>query len=300
MEHVRQRLGVVGDLVEDVIVLLAGPVQRGTDNSALVSRVRGGSAANVAAMAAEAETSLLVRFIGCVGDDEAGSSLERDLVNRGVDVRLQRRGRTGTVVVLVDADGERTMFPDRGASALLSEVDTGWAADLDLLHISAYSLADQSTRDVLGGLARLVRSANGSVSIDLSAASLITAIGADRFAEMVVDLAPAIVFANGDEMDALGAAAGSIRASATVVVKHGAHPTIVNQPGERDIVIDVPPVADVIDTTGAGDAFAAGYLVACVMGADAAASCRRGHELAALVLGHAGAGTRPGDPFLVA
>src|SRR6202000_1762230 len=57
------------------------------------------------------------RFIGCVGDDAAGAGLTAELAGHGVDVRGQRRGRTGTIVVLVDAGGERTMYPDRAGGA---------------------------------------------------------------------------------------------------------------------------------------------------------------------------------------
>jgi sugar/nucleoside kinase (ribokinase family) len=280
-------LGVVGDLVEDVIVVPGGPSERGTDNPSAISRQRGGSAANVAALAA---ASTAVRFIGCVGDDAAGASLERDLSSLGVDVRVQRRGRTGTVVVLVDPDGERTMFPDRGASALLDIVDESWTGGLDFLHVCAYSLATEPGRRVIADLGSRVRAGGGGISIDLSAASLITSMEPDRFAALVAELVPSIVFANHDEMDALGTSVAILRRAATIVVKNGARATSILQPNGTVRTVDVAPVADVVDTTGAGDAFAAGYLSAWLAGRDVEASCRRGHSCAATVLGHAGAG----------
>ena len=128
-------LVAVGDLVEDVVVWpaglaagqaggqAAGPARHGTDNPAVIHRTRGGSAANVAAFArAAAPAAVPARFIGCVGADPAGDVLCAELAGRGVDVRVQRRGRTGTIVVLVDGDGERTMYPDRAAAAELTEV----------------------------------------------------------------------------------------------------------------------------------------------------------------------------------
>ena len=280
-------LGVVGDLVEDVVVVLAGPSRHGTDNPSVVSRQRGGSAANVAALAA---ASTRVRFIGCVGDDATGASLAADLSSRGVDVRVQHRGRTGTVVVLVDSDGERTMFPDRGAAALLDIVDDAWLAGLGFLHVSAYALASESGRRVIADLCRRVRAGGGEISVDLSAASMIESIGPDRFAALVVGLEPTFVFANRDEMAALGAASSGVRDAATVVVKNGPAPTRVHGPDGSDVAVDVAPVADVIDTTGAGDAFAAGFLSAWLVGCDAEASCRRGHALAASVITQTGAG----------
>ncbi len=285
----RRVLGVVGDLVEDVIVVAAGPTQHGTDNTAVIIRRRGGSAANVAAMAA---SSASVRFIGCVGDDATGRALEQDLATRGVDVRLQRRGQTGTVVVIVDTDGERTMYPDRGASALLGTVDDASSSGIDLLHVSAYSLATETSRRVIFDLAGRVRNQGGVVSVDLSAASMISAIGPEVFASLVVQLVPSIIFANRDEMDALGTAAVGLRDIATVVVKNGSRPTQVLESDGAVIVVDVLPVAEVVDTTGAGDAFAAGYLTASLDRCDVTESCRRGHSMAATVLGHAGAGAQ--------
>jgi sugar/nucleoside kinase (ribokinase family) len=104
---------VVGDLVEDVVVWPDGPVRTGTDTPARVFHSRGGSAANVAVAAAPLVPT---RWLGCVGPDPLGDRLLGELQAAGIDVRAQRRGRTGTIVVLVDPDGERTFLPDRGAA----------------------------------------------------------------------------------------------------------------------------------------------------------------------------------------
>jgi sugar/nucleoside kinase (ribokinase family) len=121
-------LCVVGDLVEDVVVWSARAVVTGTDNPCVVRRTRGGSAANVAALAAP---HVRTRFVGCVGEDAAGDALERALAATGVEVCLQRRDRTGSVVVIVDPTGERTMFPDRAAAAQMSTDAVRWVDDVD-------------------------------------------------------------------------------------------------------------------------------------------------------------------------
>src|SRR6478735_7210944 len=117
-------VSVVGDLVEDVVVWVDGPVEHGTDNPATVRRAPGGSAANVAAAVARAGGR--ARFVGRVGDD--GDGLVARLIADGVEALVQRGGRTGTVVVLVEPEGERTMFPDRAASADLAAIDPAWLA----------------------------------------------------------------------------------------------------------------------------------------------------------------------------
>ena len=101
-------LGVIGDVVQDVVVWQLEEVRHGTDTRSRVSMQRGGSAANVAAFAGPRHPT---RFIGCVGDDLGGLVLGRELEGHGVDVRLQVRDTTGMIVVLIDQGGERQMFP---------------------------------------------------------------------------------------------------------------------------------------------------------------------------------------------
>ena len=269
------RLAVVGDLVEDVVVWPSGPVRRGSDTPARVHRARGGSAANVAVAAAR---HVPTRFLGCVGDDAPGDLLVAQLEAAGVEVRVQRRGRTGTVVVLVDVDGERTFLPDRGAAADLGPLAADDLADVAVLHVPAYGLHGGRTaatlRDVLA-------TTTAQVSLDASSWAVLREIS-----DLPGLLARAsVLFANEDERRELPE-----RLPCRVVEKHGADPTVVVHPDGRRWSFPVEAVPDVRDSTGAGDAFAAGWLSAMMEGLDLEARVRRAHALARRVLASPGAG----------
>ena len=243
----------LGDLILDVIVRLARPLVGGDDTLATTVLSPGGQAANVTAWAVElgAEARLVTKF----ADDEPGRLLATELGRRGIEVSGPTvDGRTGVVVSLVDPGGDRSMASDRGAGAELSleELDDGWF-ECDVLHVSGYALV------LAERAAAAARSHGALISFDLSAESLID----DTFRHRLRQLAPEVVFATERE----AAAVGEIP-RATVVLKRGA----------RGISVDgkefpARPV-QAVDSTGAGDALAAGFLVGGPeLGLEAAARC---------------------------
>jgi sugar/nucleoside kinase (ribokinase family) len=275
----------VGDLVEDVVVWTHAPWAQATDNPATIVRTRGGSAANVAAFAAPLGP---VRFIGRVGADPLGQALADDLAAAGVDVRVQRTGRTGSIVILVDETGERTMYPDRGASAELADVPLDWITGATVVHAPAYGLATSPSRESMLALLAGARTGGALISIDAASLNLLDDADVVRAIEQA---APDVVFANAIEVGRLALD----RLGATVIVKSGPDPVRVIGPGGGSILVPVPPVDLVRDTIGAGDAFAAGYLSAVISGADAATAASLGIARATSVLRRAGAVSEPAD-----
>jgi sugar/nucleoside kinase (ribokinase family) len=283
----------LGDLVEDVVVRPSAPPRHDADVPAAVTRHRGGSAANVAAAAVRAGGA--GRFIGRVGDDAVGAHLVDLLAAEGVDVRVERGGRTGTIVVLVDPDGARTMCSDRAAAGELVAVPTSWLDDVAVLHVPLYGLlGGPTTRAALGAVAE----AHGRgilVSLGLASSVIVEELGAARLAALVAELAPTIVVGDAAEVAATGWD-GPPAPGCTLVATAGRCPTrVVGAPGGT-LEIPVPVVDAVADSTGAGDAFCGAMLVVRAGGGSWATAVEVGHAAAAVVLRGAGAaGDRPID-----
>jgi sugar/nucleoside kinase (ribokinase family) len=250
-------LCTLGDLLLDVIVRLEQPLEPGTDAAAQTRTGAGGQAANVAAWAATLGAE--ARFVGKRGDDPAASLAAGELARLGVTVfGPVALGRNGVVVSIVSEDGERAMASDRGVAPTLSgdELEPAWFEGVTHLHLSGYSLMSSPIDGAAARAAGLVRAGGGTVSIDLASRRVIADFGPERLRRVLRHLVPELVFANEQERAEVGPEAA---VDATWVLKRGAAGATVERGGERSAFPAVP--AEVVDTTGAGDAFAAGYLV---------------------------------------
>jgi sugar/nucleoside kinase (ribokinase family) len=270
-------LGALGDLVEDIRVQLSGPINVATDTDARIVRTRGGSAANVAVAAAAIEGR--ARFIGQVGADPIGDAMTATLAAAGVEVAGHRGGRTGTIVVLVSPDGERTMLTDRGSSHELTDPVPDWLDGVHTLHVPAYSLAVEPMAGTAADLIAHAHDREIAVSIDLSSIAVVAAYGIDAFGERLAGLSPTLVFGNEDEGALMGGRLDALVDTGTTVVIHGARQAWARH-GDETTTVATEHLAAVADTTGAGDAFAAGYLCARADGAGIAASLTGGHDAA--------------------
>lgn len=341
-------VGVVGDLLTDVVVRLEGEdIRHGTDTPGVVEYRRGGSAANLAVAAARLGAGVV--FIGNVGEDERGEMLLAELASQGVKCRVTRGGMTGTVVVLLSSDGERSMLTDRGAAGSLKSWKSRWLKNLNVLHIPGYSLMVEPLGAATLGMVAKIRSkkrvknraqklAGGKnptiITLGISSVGAVQDFGVEKFWELVERVNPDYIICNSDEAELferhihvsekekseekIGEKSeeegeeerdktvqegdrgdGGYRAEtsqtesaesqkakeemgpAIWIITGGAEPTrIYLQAGDLraeeisplSLPKDIP-----VDTTGAGDAFTAGFIAAVAGGTAPAKAVEQGH-----------------------
>ena len=283
---------VLGDVMVDVVARLSGPVAVGSDSAARVSWGSGGSAANVAAWLVTAGVERPA-VVARVGDDPQGAAAREQLATAGVDVRLAVDGErsTGTCIVLVAPSGERSMLPDAGANDALrpDDLQDELLVAGDHLHVAGYALLRDGSREAARGAIARARAAGMSVSVDPSSAALLSA--------EFLDLAAGadLLLPNLDEAAALTGESEPAKAARVlaqgfpeVVVKLGAEGALWTD-GKEEARVPAPPAPRLLDTTGAGDAFAAGLLAARTLGAQPREALKAACALAAEAVATRGA-----------
>ena len=243
-----KRILVIGDVIEDLIVIPEESIRPNTDTKAQIQKSMGGQAANVAAWVSHFGGA--VSFVGCVGSSDV-VKLEQDLKSQGIQSQLQSSSKpTGSLVVLVDGQS-RSMLTDRGANQDLdlAKIDP---IGFGVVYVSGYSLLGKSFEQV-SSFTSMVKAAGGLLAIDPGSYGFINDHGVESFRNLI-SLAD-IAFPNQEEEDLLELS-GTMRLNVVTSSHLGAKAH--KSDGE---LIEVASISSkLVDPTGAGDAFCGGFL----------------------------------------
>ena len=259
--------------------------------------ISGGSAANT--LAGAAALGCRCAFVGQVADDQLGQVFAHDIRANGVLFDVPARGGhppTARCLILVSPDGERTMNTFLGASHYLplASIGGGLIERARVLYLEGYMWDPAEPREVMREAIRIARAAGNTVAMTLSVNFIIELHRADLRA-LIDDGLIDILFVNDEEVrclvrnDDLEAAIAEVAPLVPLlVVTMGARGAAAFRGGER-FTVAAEPVAQVVDTTGAGDLFAAGFLAGYVQGREVEDCLRMGAVAAAEVISHYGA-----------
>jgi sugar/nucleoside kinase (ribokinase family) len=283
-----------GEVIQDVVAI---PVKElaynGGHVDGAITYSRGGCAANVAVGCAQLGVSS--RFLGHVGADAIGDQLISQMRRAGVDVIAVRRGQNASSLSIVKPDGDTALVFNPGASRTLDvqDVRREHLTGVAIVHVNSHHLYAPETRDAFGQLIGLVQSADVFLSVDVSASNRLVDYGARNYREDLAIMRPDVLLANEKEAHILGLFEDFPEGVSTVVVHRGSKSTIVLSKDCAQQSFEVPPVEDIVDVIGGGDAFAAGYLSAMLNKRPIEDAVAQAHKLAAEII------RQPGVEFAV-
>lgn len=297
------RVLVCGDVINDVVVKPLDATTPDSDTLAQIRACPGGSAANQAAWMAC--YGVPVTFVGRVGAADHAYHTEA-LARAGVDARLvaDAEAATGTIVVLVAADGGRTMFVDRGANLRLRRDDLPDAVldGVRLLHLTGYSFFEPGVRAVALELIDAARSRGIPFTIDPSSSGFLARLGSGEFVAWTSGAAAS--FPNRDEAALLTGEQDPV----TMVLRLREHYGVVAlKLGADGVVVadaDHAPTAvaavtsTAVDTTGAGDAFCGAFISGWLRTADVVEAAALGVQACARAVADLGGRPLVGEPQL--
>ena len=274
----------IGDLALDVISQLKEPINYGNDTASKISSHPGGQAANVATWITR--TNSRAHLVARTGNDPVGFALISDLDKYGVEhLNLMHSGRpTGVVVILVDANGERTMFPDNGANADLEVSDLPPLDDVDGVYLSGYALLDFRSRDAVLAMITKVKAAGKPIYFDPTTTGAMKIVSRDEVLSWVSQMDGILLNSEealylGDATDIEIAKKNLQKYTPLVVIKLGSKGALAVSGNESAKVSAV--TTNVVDTTGAGDSFAAGFIPKWLETSDLTQALSAGAALAA-------------------
>ena len=283
----------IGDVMLDVVVKLAGSINYGEDTPSKITTHGGGAAGNVASWIAHTGTGASI--VARVGNDSAGAALISEFEDLGVDHSSLKKtsDATGVVVILVDKNGERTMFPETGANSGLVLSDMPALSGFDAAYVSGYALLNPRSRAGVLEMITAIKAAGIPLFYDTVTVGAMKEV--DR--ALIHSWLPLMDYVLPNEEEALyvadakdidGALIKLLEICPAVIIKRGAQGACAQERGGNRI--DVDAVTTVLaDTTGAGDSFAGGFIAAKISGSDLRASVVAGVTLAATCVANIGA-----------
>jgi len=291
----------IGDVMLDVVTkisVLPSQINYGSDTPAKISTHGGGAAGNVAAwlMRTDAQSTI----VGHVGNDAAGAALVSEFDSLGVQHHnlVVENGHSGVVVVLVDPTGERTMFPDNGANSGLHIGDLPELDGFNAVYISGYSPLDPLSLPGIKEMVTKIRETGIPIYFDPASVGGMKEVALDEVKSWLPLMS--VLLLNEEEAIYLAGASDIeialdylLETCETVVIKRGSHGAIGKSRGHDSVAVPAIPT-EVADTTGAGDAFAAGFISHFSMNKDLNRALMAGTEIAAQCVAIIGARPRVG------
>lgn len=293
------RVLVVGDVMTDIIVRPHGEMVRGSDRNADIASSQGGSAANQAAWLAHLDVPVAL-FARVGASDVAAICGELETDGIASLLRGDAARETGRIVTLVDPDGERSFFTDGGANRALDAADLpdGWLADTSLLVLSGYTFFAERPREAALTMLAAARRAGVPVVVDPASTGFLSEVGVEAFLDwtagsdfIIPNAEEAALLTGSSDLD-VQLEALSARYPFTVI-KCGASGAAGKAKGSPRLTVDATLV-DAIDTTGAGDAFLAGFIARWRKDADLASCMSAGAVAGATAVQHVGGRPRRG------
>ena len=295
------RILCIGDVMLDVITKIAvmpDKINYGSDTPSKISTHGGGAAGNVASWLTRTDASATI--VGHVGDDAAGAALMGEFDALGVrhNNLMVDKGPSGVVVVLVDPTGERTMFPDNGANSGLHIGDLPELTGFNAVYLSGYSPLDPLSRSGVLAMVTKIKAEGLPIYFDPASVGAMMEVPIEEVKSWI-QLMDVIVL-NEEEASYLTGESNPelalellLEDCETVVIKRGAQGAIGKSRGSILSTVAAIP-SEVVDTTGAGDSFAAGFIANYVATKNMQHGLEAGTKVAARCVAIVGARPRVG------
>lgn len=277
----------------DVIAVIQTKINYGSDTPSKISTHGGGAAGNVASWAqvCGAPTKIVAR----VGNDSAGTAVISEFEALGIehDDRVIAGAQTGVVVVLVDPSGERTMFPETGANSGLCLADLPNLAGIEVIYLSGYALLDEGSRRGVLDMIEKIKSTQIPIFFDPATVGGMGQVDINEIKSWLPLMSA--LFMNEEEATFLtgftqleSALDALLEAAPLVIIKCGSEGAVGKSRGRESLKISAVPT-HVVDTTGAGDSFAGGFIASWLNNHDLEMCMRAGAMTAAQCVSIVGA-----------